>query len=659
MKREYQLQYYSLPSSENKQLFCDISKKLSDQYVEKEEMFLEQCCGEIMKLHDADHQSKAVWRAINTITGKTISKGIISAESDAERENLWYNHFNNLLSPPPSTDNISDDEDLPTGIHKEFKNCNFRTDIIDMDELVEAAKSLALDKACGLDEVVTQILKLTEIHILLLNLLNEIYLSKKPPAEWLVSILVPVHKKGSVSDTNNYRGLALMSVTAKLYNRILLVRIRQGLDTNLRYHQNGFRSERATSQHVLAARRIFEEIKDSSEGKLVAIFIDFSKAFDSVKWTWIRAVLLHYNVPEELVAAVMSMYNGAQAKVRYNNDQFTNYIDLSIGVLQGDTLAPYLFVIVLDYVMREALSDQTLGLKIANRVGTKSRPTCLEKYITDLDFADDIMLISDDAGNAQKQLNSVDVMARRVGLKINRAKTEFMMVGNWSSSLELRVSTGTINQVNDFKYLGSWLLDCTKDFEIRKALAWKACTRLVKVWKSPSISNAVKIKLFRACVESTLLYNAVTWTLTDTLSRKLDGCYTKLLRYALNFKWSDYVTNNVLYNGLESVSIRLLEKQLHFAGHCIRSKQPISELLLWDHTKLVRCKCSKGASNANYSRQLLKAIGKVDGLVSSDVEVGKLMLDREAWKSRISMIVKANKSSHSGRCKTRSDDIVV
>jgi hypothetical protein len=117
-------------------------------------------------------------------------------------------------------------------------------------------------------------------------------------------------------------------------------------------------------------------------------------------------------------------------------------------------------------------------------------------------------------------------------------------------------------------------------------------------------------------------------TLTDTLSRKLDGCYTKLLCYALNHKWSDYVPNSTLYNGLEFVSIRLLEKQLSFAGHCIRSNQPISdEILLWDHTKLVGCKCSKGASNAYYSRQLLKAIGRVEGLVTSDEEVHKLMLD--------------------------------
>jgi hypothetical protein len=94
-----------------------------------------------------------------------------------------------------------------------------------------------------------------------------------------------------------------------------------------------------------------------------------------------------------------------------------------------------------------------------------------------------------------------------------------------------------------------------------------------------------------------------------------------------------------------------VEKQLSFAGHCIRSKQPISDLLLLsDHTELVNCKCSKGASNANYSRQLLKAIGRVDGLVTSDEEVCKLMLDKEAWRSsRIKMIVRSCNKQRSRR----------
>jgi hypothetical protein len=76
-----------------------------------------------------------------------------------------------------------------------------------------------------------------------------------------------------------------------------------------------------------------------------------------------------------------------------------------------------------------------------------------------------LMLVADDAINSQNQLDSVYIMARKVSLKINGAKTEFMMVGNWASSIELRASTLTTYLFKNFKYLGSWLLNFTKDFE--------------------------------------------------------------------------------------------------------------------------------------------------------------------------------------------------
>jgi nuclear transport factor 2 (NTF2) superfamily protein len=71
--------------------------------------------------------------------------------------------------------------------------------------------------------------------------------------------------------------------------------------------------------------------------------------------------------------------------------------------------------------------------------------------------------------------------------------------------------------------------------------------------------------------------------------------------------------------------------------------------------------------NANYSRQLLKAIGRVDGQVTSDEEVRKLMLDEEGWRSRIKMMVAVNKEVDSSlreeskirRVKTRGAIIVI
>jgi len=379
------------------------------------------------------------------------------------------------------------------------------------------------------------------------------------------------------------------------------------------------------------------------EGKLIGIFIDFSKAFDSVKWPWIRAVLLHYNVPLSMVDAIMSLYIGASTKVKYDNT-FTDFIPLSTGVLQGDTLAPYLFVIVLDYVLRTALQDESLGFKVANGI-SRTRGKC--KYICELAFADDIFLTSDCHVKAQQMLLAIESVAQLVGLKINVPKTEYITVGKlWESTepFEIRLASGVLRRVADFKYLGSWLMNCTKDFEVRRALAWKACTRLIKIWKSSTISRDIKVNLFRACVESTLLYNAVTWTMTASLERKLDGAYTKLLRYALGLKWEAFTPNDKLYGKLPRVSSRLLEKQLVFAGHCVRSDQPVSDLVFWDHTKMARCNCTAGAgSRANSAKLLLKKVGKVEGLVVSDTELVKLMKDREAWRARIGSIVLVNK----------------
>jgi hypothetical protein len=140
-----------------------------------------------------------------------------------------------------------------------------------------------------------------------------------------------------------------------------------------------------------------------------------------------------------------------------------------------------------------------------------------------------------------------------------------MVVGDWSSSLDLRDSTVAIGQVKYFKHLRSWLLNCTKDVEISKRHKLGSLHSISRSLEMRlRLYSALKIKLSWASVLSTLLYNAVTWTLTDTLPRKVDTCHTKLLRYALNFKWSDSVTNNILYYGSEPAGIRLLEKLIPF-----------------------------------------------------------------------------------------------
>ena len=79
------------------------------------------------------------------------------------------------------------------------------------------------------------------------------------------------------------------------------------------------------------------------------LFIDFKKAFDSIHRGILMKILRAYRLPEAIVALIQKMYTGTLAKV-ITSDGLTDVFGLLAGVLQGDTLAPYLFIIVVDYV---------------------------------------------------------------------------------------------------------------------------------------------------------------------------------------------------------------------------------------------------------------------------------------------------------------------
>ena len=97
------------------------------------------------------------------------------------------------------------------------------------------------------------------------------------------------------------------------------------------------------------------------------------------------------------------------------------------------------------------------------------------------------------------------------------------------------------------------------------------------------MSGDVKISFFQATVESILLYGCECWTLTPTLQKSLDGCYTRMLRMVLNVDWRDHVSNKTLYGMLPRISQKIAYRRMGMAGHCCRHPElPASRLVLWE-----------------------------------------------------------------------------
>ena len=73
------------------------------------------------------------------------------------------------------------------------------------------------------------------------------------------------------------------------------------------------------------------------------------------------------------------------------------------------------------------------------------------------------------------------------------------------------------------------------------------------IWKS-KLSEGLKRNFFRAEIESVLVYRSVTWTLTQSIKKKIDGAYTRMLRAVTNTTRRDHLTNEQLYGDIPKIS---------------------------------------------------------------------------------------------------------
>ena len=380
---------------------------------------------------------------------------------------------------------------------------------------------------------------------------------------------------------------------------------------------------RTTVAQILSLRRIIEGVKGNNL-KEILTFIDFKKAFDSIHRGKMMRILRAYGIPPNLIRAIEHMYTNTKARI-LSPDGETEMFEITAGVLQGDTLAPFLFIIVLDYAMRQAISgkEEELGFTLHPRKSRRHPKVVL----TDLDFADDIALLSDEIEQAQELLSRVESECKKVGLCINAKKTKALAI-NITDPPSLHTKDGTaLEWVSDFKYLGSWVEQSAKDLNVRKALAWQALNGMVRIWKS-NLNKNLKARFFKGTVEAILLYGCETWTLTESMQKALDGTYTRMLRKAFNIHWSSHITNEELYKDLTKVSNTIAARRAQLAGHCHRhpelSAQP---LVLWEPKHGQR---GRGRPRTTYIDTLKRDTG-----IRDTVELDMLMRNRDIWRLRV------------------------
>ena len=257
-------------------------------------------------------------------------------------------------------------------------------------------------------------------------------------------------------------------------------------------------------------------------------------------------------------------------------DGDTDYFDIVAGVLQGDTLAPYLFIICLDYVLWTSIDKiKENGFELTKKKNRKYPA----KTINDADYADDIAILANAPAQAETLQHSLERVSAGIGLHFNAHKTEYMCF-NQTGDISI-LNASSLKLVDKFTYLGSSVSSTETDIDTRLTKTWTAINRLSVIWKS-DLTDKMKRSFFQTAIVLILLYGCTTWTLAKRLEKKLDGNYTKMLQTILNRSWRQHSTKQQLYGHLPPITKTIQIRLTRHAGHCWRSRDElISDVLLW------------------------------------------------------------------------------
>ena len=160
-------------------------------------------------------------------------------------------------------------------------------------------------------------------------------------------------------------------------------------------------------------------------------------------------ILLANGLPKETVAAIMMPYKHTKVKVR-SQDVDIDYFDIVAGVQQGNTLAPYIFIFRLDYMLRTSIDLMKENSCKLTKERNRRYPA---QTITDVDYTDDIALLANTLTETEPLLHSLERTAAGIGLDVNADKTERMCFDQTGDTSTLDGSF--LKLVDRFTYPGS------------------------------------------------------------------------------------------------------------------------------------------------------------------------------------------------------------
>lgn len=447
--------------------------------------------------------------------------------------------------PEPSTLDSASDSDN-SGV--DDSPCPLTDDISPM-EVSEALKKLKNNRSPDSSGLRSEYLKVARDLLVdpLTSLLNRFF-KEGFPTSLSPAFLCPIFKKGDPSDPDNYRGIAIISIMAKLYATVLSSRLQTALTTHNLWAkgQAGFRPGHSCSDQIFSLQRLREDAALRKE-PLYCCFVDFSKAFDSVPRSLLWARLRAMNIPERFINALESYYSSVPLCVK-TSDGFSDYFPSKLGVKQGCPLSPVLFSTFIDYI--EIHFRRTLPPGVWEQVVTNTTSSPVSKLLHCLLYADDIALASSDPKSLQLGLDRLSSLCHLTGMAVNISKTKVLTFTRGPRTRpdpdppRFTYNGAVLETVSEFRYLGftfheqrdpSYGAKILLQGAKRALLAMRVRCAKLRIRHLPTL-----FKLFHTLVSPVLLYASEVWfpyvCTSNAMELEMERFFLQFLRTCIGLR---------------------------------------------------------------------------------------------------------------------------
>ena len=412
-----------------------------------------------------------------------------------------------------------------------------------------------------------------DVLIALTSLFNLCIETNKIPDEWKISILSPIHKgKGLKSSFENYRPISVLSPVSKVFEKLLADQMYNYFESKKLIHPSQFGFRRS-----LSCENALNTLVQGWKGELeesrfvISVFLDLSKAFDTINHTLLLRKLKLYNFSDSSTSLIEDYLTNRHARTKYLGS-ISGEEPYNVGVPQGSVLGPLLFIIFM---------NDLSYLKLKSKSVLYADDTTI--YFSSTNIDDLLATLSSD-------LVIINDWLRHNHLLINLSKTHAMLF-NYnlknplkSQTLSLNSGSDTIPFVKTTKLLGV-IIDDQLKFDQHTISLCKA-------------TNSKTMQLYRS---SYLFPISFRTTLIKTfILPKFDYCSTLFLH--LSKKDSARIEKTYAKSIYKLLSVRILNLDYHSQSKLLG---PFRLLPLYYHYFLRYCKHISSLMGKNKSRALL------------------------------------------------------